>query len=72
MACWVFEISEHCYRYQSKRNDDNLLVADGLTRLTENNRTWGFGLCFRYLRNVQRLPFNHKRVYRIYRELELN
>jgi putative transposase len=24
------------------------------------------------LRNVQRLPFNHKRVYRIYRELELN
>ena len=48
------------------------MVADGLTRLTENNRTWGFGLCFLCLRNVQRLPFNHKRVYRIYRELELN
>ena len=25
-----------------------------------------------YLRNVQKLTFNHKRVYRIYRELELN
>ena len=72
MACWVFDISEHCYRYQSKRNDDNLLIEDWLQRLTDNNRNWGFGLCFLYLRNVQRLPFNHKRVYRIYRELELN
>jgi putative transposase len=48
------------------------LIANWLTRLTDNNRTWGFGLCFLYLRNVKKLPFNHKRVYRIYRELELN
>jgi putative transposase len=60
MSCWIFDISEHCYRYQSKRNDDNLLVADWLTRLTDNNRNWGFGLCFLYLRNVQRLPFNQQ------------
>jgi putative transposase len=33
---------------------------------------WGFGLCFLYLRNVQGRLWNHKRVYRIYRELELN
>jgi putative transposase len=72
MACWIFDISEHCYRSQSKRNDDNLLIADWLMRLTDNNRNWGFGLCFLYLRNVQRLPFDHKRVYRIYRERELN
>jgi putative transposase len=32
----------------------------------------GFGLCFLYLRNVKRFSWNHKRVYRIYRELELN
>ena len=40
--------------------------------MTENKRTWGFGLCFLYLRNVQGYGWNHKRVYRIYCELELN
>jgi putative transposase len=33
---------------------------------------WGFGLCFLYLRNVKGYKWNHKRVYRIYKELELN
>ena len=37
-----------------------------------NRRTWGFGLCFLYLRNVKGYGWNHKRVYRIYCELELN
>jgi putative transposase len=40
--------------------------------LTQAHRRWGFGLCFLYLRNVQGQIWNHKRVYRIYRELELN
>jgi putative transposase len=47
-------------------------VADWWIRLTANQCNWGFGLCFLYLRNVKRFGWKHKRVYRIYRELELN
>ncbi len=32
----------------------------------------GIGLCFLYLCNVKGYCWSHKRVYRIYRELELN
>ena len=72
LACRAFRISETCYRYQAKLSDDNALIADWLLRLTTAHRRWGFGLCYLYLRNVQGMRFNHKRVYRIYRELELN
>ena len=72
LACRTFDISETCYRYQYKLSDDNARIADLLVGLTSANKTWGFGLCFLYLRNVQGYRWNHKRVYRIYRELELN
>ena len=72
LACAAFSISESGYRYQPKLSDENAEIADWLIRLTHNQRNWGFGLCFLYLRNVKGYPWNHKRVYRIYRELELN
>lgn len=72
LACQAFRISETCYRYQAKLSSDNAVIADWLLRLTTTHRTWGFGLCFLYLRNVKGYGYNHKRVYRIYRELELN
>jgi len=71
-ACRLFSVSETCYRYQPKFSNDNAMIADWLLRLTYTNRRWGFGLCFLYLRNVKGMHYNHKRVYRIYRELELN
>ena len=43
-----------------------------MLRLTTTHKRWGFGLCFLYLRNVKGFGWNHKRVYRIYWELELN
>ncbi len=49
-------ISETCYRYEAKLDVENQRIADWLLRLTEANRKTS----------------NHKRVYRIYRELELN
>lgn len=52
-ACRTFQISETCYRYSSVLRDENKEIADWLQRLTANKCTWGFGLCFLYLRNVQ-------------------
>lgn len=72
LACEAFSISQTCYRYESKCRAENEVIADWLLRLTDNHRSWGFGLCFLYLRNIKHHPWNHKRVYRIYRELELN
>jgi putative transposase len=72
LACQAFGISQTCYRYQAKLSSENSEIADWLIRLTANQRNWGFGLCFLYLRNVRGYGWNHKRVYRIYRQLELN
>jgi putative transposase len=72
LSCKAFSISETCYRYQTKLSDDNTLIADWLMRLTHANRRWGFGLCYLYIRNVKGFLYNHKRIYRIYRESELN
>lgn len=71
-ACRTFSISETCYRYVPKLSDENELIADWLIALTKAKKTWGFGLCYLHLRNVRGFGWNHKRVYRIYRELELN
>jgi len=71
-ACNFLIISESGYRYAPKNNAENQRIADWLLRLTTTHKRWGFGLCFAYLRNVKGFVWNHKRVYRIYRELELN
>jgi len=64
VACQAFRISESCYRYESKLDAENQEVANWLIRLTDNHRSWGFGLCYLYLRNVRGFKWNHKRVYR--------
>ena len=72
LACECLGISETCYRYTPKLSGENGEIAHWLLSLTETHKRWGFGLCFAYLRNVKGFRWNHKRVYRIYRELELN
>jgi len=61
LACETFGVSQTCYRYEPKHDAENELIADWLMRLTDNNRTWGFGLCFLYLRNVKGFEWNHMR-----------
>lgn len=72
LACRTFGVSEACFRYSPQLSDENERIADLLVGLTHAHKTWGFGLCFLYLRNVQGHGWNHERVYRIYRALELN
>lgn len=72
LACRAFSISEACYRYTPKLSDENTVIEDWLIKLTTTHKRWGFGLCFLYLRNVKGFEWNHKRVHRIYCELELN
>ena len=72
LACRLVRLSETCYYYQRRLSDENALIAQWLLRLTDSQRNWGFGLCFLFLRNVKKYTWNHKRVRRIYKELELN
>lgn len=72
LTCRTFGISETCYRYSPKLQSENEEIGDLLIGLTNAHKTWGFGLCFLHLQNVKGHGWNHKRVYRIYRELELN
>ena len=72
LACEIFSVSQTRYRYEGKHNAENERIADWLIRLTDNNRIWGFGICCLYLRNVKNFKWSRKRIYRIYKELELN
>ena len=58
LACRTFSISESCYRYERMLSDENAEIAQWLVKLTSNRRTWGFGLCFLYLRNVKGFVWN--------------
>ena len=61
LACRTFSISESCYRYERQLSDENAEIAEWLVKLTCNRRTWGFGLCFLYLRNVKGFSWNATR-----------
>jgi putative transposase len=38
LACQAFHISQTCYRYKAKLDAENVLIADWLVRLTNNQR----------------------------------
>jgi putative transposase len=64
VECQAIRISESCYRCELKLDAANEEVATWLIKLTDNNRNWGFGLCYLYLRNLKGFKWKHKRVYR--------
>ena len=69
-ACRLTNISRTAFYYQPKLKDDDKIISK-LRLLAESKPRWGFGKMFNWLRR-KGYPWNHKRVYRIYCELELN
>lgn len=47
-------------------------ATDALNAVIKENPGWGFWLCYAYLREEEKKPWNHKRLRRIYRRLGYN
>ena len=69
-ACWLFSISQTCYRYQPKLSDENAGLRIGCCAWPIRSVPGDSGCVFSGCA-TSRASYNHKRVYRIYRELEL-
>ena len=77
MACFLFNVSQSCYRYPAGLDHDNIQIADWLIKLSNNNKTCGCRLCFLYLGHVKSYLWNEEHcsarpAYRIYKELKPN
>ena len=69
-ACRLVNLSRNGYRYVKKKANNNEIKAK-LTQLAKDHHRWGFRKMAAYLRK-QGNVWNHKKVYRIYCEIELN
>lgn len=63
-------MSRSAFRYQAKKPDDREIRVE-LHSLAERKPRWGFKKMYDYLKN-QGFYWNHKKVYRVYCEMELN
>ena len=69
-ACTLLRISRTAYSYTPVREPDDDLIKV-LIRLAESKPRWGFGKMKDWIRN-HGYCWNHKRIRRVYRDLELN
>lgn len=71
-ACQALKLSRSTYyRRPGDTQGRDSPVIDALNALVEKHPRWGFGLCFDTLR-LNGCPWNHKRVYRVYKAMGLN
>lgn len=70
-ACMLMGLSSSVYYYKPKVVQNDAPIQDELKRLAEEHRRLGFWKMFHYLRG-QAQPWNHKRVCRIYTQMNLN
>lgn len=69
-ACCAMKLSRSAY-YRVLQHRDDREVIDALNSLVEKHPRWGFWLCFDALK-LNGCPWNHKRVYRVYKAMGLN
>jgi len=69
-ACRVAGISRSGYRYQAQKTDDQEISAQ-LQQLAARHPRWGCRKMCAFLKN-QGYAWNHKRIRRVYREMQLH
>lgn len=69
-SCLVLRLARSVFRYRPKPKDDGPII-DALKDLVKDHSDLGFSKFFEMLRK-QGKRWNHKRVYRVYKLLELN
>ena len=69
-GCGLLNLSRSVYYYESKGFEDAALI-ERLNVLALAHPAWGFWKMFGRMRN-EGLPWNHKRVYRVYTSLNMN
>jgi putative transposase len=69
-ACKEVQFSRSTYSYQRSEQKDEMIIEQ-LTILTHKHPSIGFWMCYHRLRNSG-FKWNHKRVYRIYTQMQLN
>ena len=70
-ACRALEISTSVYRYKPLKKENDNKYHSLLIQMAEKRPTWGFWMMYYRLRNAGH-QVNHKRVYRLYKEANLN
>lgn len=68
-ACKLTKLPRSQYYYRSVKDDSAVIAA--LQKLAADHPTYGFRKLFAYLRRAG-YGWNHKKVYRIYRQLKMN
>jgi putative transposase len=59
------------YRRPADKAKRDAPVVDVLNQIVAKHGRWGFGLCFYWMRN-HGYNWNHKRVWRVYKDMGLN